>query len=149
MYKLLMLMSLVPLAAMANPTEQSVNQCDAKKHHEMKHQRAGDMPFYLRGIDLDEAQQAQVKALMEKRVQDRLTNKTAFHENKKAIYELTRAETLDEAALEKLVDEDLVLKKQSEMAQARFHHQVFNLLTEDQQTQLETKLAEFKKKHHH
>lgn len=147
MYKSLLLLSLIPVAVMANPAEHDVKQCDDKHHHKMKHKRSGDMPFYLRGIELDETQKAQIKALMEKRHTDRKADKADYWKNKQAIQQLTQAENLNEAELEKLVDASLEMKKQKAMEKARFHHEVFNLLSPEQQEQLKIKMAEFKKKH--
>ncbi len=149
MYKSLLLLSLVPIAVMANPVDTEVKQCDSKHHHQMKHKSAGDMPFYLRGIELDDAQKAQIKAMMEKRHDDHKAGKADYWKNKQAIAQLTQAETLNEAELEKLVDASLKMKKQAAMDKARFHHEVFNMLTPEQQEQLQTKMAEFKKKHAH
>jgi len=107
------------------------------------------MPFYLRGIELDDTQKAQIKAMMEKRHADRKAGKAEYWKNKQAIHQLTQTETLNEAELEKLVDTSLQMKKQAAMDKARFHHQVFNVLTPEQQQQLQDKMAEFKKKHAH
>lgn len=148
MKKLLILLCLAPLAAMANPTEHEGKQCDGH-HHQMKHKKAGDVPFYMRDLDLSDTQKAQIKAMMEKRHSDRKESKTDYWENKKAIHELTKAETLNEAELEKLVDQSLTMKKTAEMERARFHHEMYQLLTPEQQQQLDAKMAEFKKKHHH
>lgn len=149
MKKLLILLSLVPLAVIAAPSGDDAKQCDGDRHHHMKHKKSADVPFYLRDMDLSDTQKAQIKAMMEKRHDDRKGGKKAYWENKKAIMALTRAETLDEAELEKQVEASLVMKKQSAMARARFHHEVYNMLTDEQQAQLDTKLAEFRKKHHH
>lgn len=149
MYKSLLLLSLVPIAAMANPADHEVKQCDSKHHHQMKHKHSGDMPFYLRGIELDDTQKAQIKALMEKRHADRKVGKEDYWKNKQAIQQLTQAETLNEAELEKRVDTSLKMEKQAAMDKARFHHEVFNMLTPEQQEQLQAKMAEFKKKHAH
>jgi protein CpxP len=113
----------------------------------MKHKKAGDIPFYLRDIELNDTQKAQLKAMMEKRHADRKANKQAYWDNKKAIYELTRADNLNEAELEKLVDESMAMKKQSAMERARFHHQVYNLLTAEQQQLMEAKLQKMREKH--
>lgn len=147
MKKSLILMSLIPLTLLAGPAMAGDKDCDKKHGHHMKHKKAGDVPFYLRDIDLGDSQKAQLKAMMEQRHQNRESGKKAYWENKKAIMELTRAETLDEAALEQRIDQSLAMKKQSSMARARFHHQVYNLLTADQQQQLDAKIAKYKDKH--
>lgn len=150
MKKLMILLSLVPLAAIAGPSADDGKQCDGKRHHhQMKHKKSGDVPFYLRDLDLTDTQKAQIKAMMEKRHEDRKANKKAYWENKKAVMELTRAETLDEAELEKQVEASLAMKKASAMERARFHHEMYNLLTDEQQQQLDAKMAEFRKKHKH
>ncbi|WP_297812456.1 Spy/CpxP family protein refolding chaperone [uncultured Methylophaga sp.] len=147
MKKSLILMSLIPLTLLAGPAMAGDKDCDKKHGHHMKHKKAGDVPFYLRDIDLDDSQKAQLKAMMEQRHQNRESGKKAYWENKKAIMELTRAETLDEAALEQRIDQSLAMKKQSSMERARFHHEVYNLLTADQQQQLDAKIAKYKNKH--
>lgn len=150
MKKLMMLLCLVPLAAMADQSTDGSKQCDDKSHHyKMKHKKSGDVPFYLRDLDLTETQKAQIKGMMEKRHQDRKVNKKVYWENKKAVMELTQAETLDEAELEKQVEASLAMKKTSAMERARFHHQLYLLLTEEQQQQLDARMAAFGKKHKH
>lgn len=146
MKKLMMALCLMPLIAVAYAGDHEPKQCDEHKHH-MKHKKSGDMPFYLRDIDLTDSQQAQVKAMMEKRHVERKAGKAEYWETKKAIHQLTRAEKLDQAELEKLIDKSMTMKKQSAMARARFHHEVYNLLTSEQQQQLEAKLETWKKKH--
>lgn len=146
MKKLLIALCLLPLVSVAQAGDHDKKQCDGHKYH-MKHKKAGDVPFYLRDVDLNETQKAQIKAMMEERHAARKAHKQAYWDNKKAIYQLTRSETLDEAELEKRVDQSLVLKKQSAMANARFHHQIFNLLTAEQQTQMEAKLQKMREKH--
>lgn len=148
MRKLMMLLSLIPLAAIASPSDQDAKQCDGQHHH-MKHHQKGDVPFYLRDMDLSDTQTAQIKALMEKRHADRQAHKGEYWQNKQAIHDLTQAATLDEAELEKLVDKSMAMKKQAAMARARFHHDMFNLLTAEQQDKLQAKMAEFRKKHQH
>lgn len=146
MKKLMMALCLIPLMGTAHAAEHEPKQCDGHKHH-MKHKKAGDMPFYLRDIDLTETQQAQVKAMMEKRHADRKTGKGEYWQTKKAIHELTRAEDLNEVELEKLIDKSLAMKKEAALARARFHHEIYNLLTAEQQQQLEAKLEAWKQKH--
>ncbi|GEM_PF-2181054 len=146
MKKLMMALCLMPLIAVAHADEHEPKQCDGHQHH-MKHKKAGDVPFYLRDIELNDTQKAQLKAMMEKRHAQRKAAKSEYWQTKKAIYELTRAETLNEAELETLVDKSMAMKKQASMARARFHHEVYNLLTAEQQQQLDAKIEAFKKKH--
>lgn len=146
MKKLLIALCLLPLVSVAHAGDHDKKQCDGHKY-QMKHKKAGDVPFYLRDIDLNETQKSQIKALMEKRHADRKANKQAYWDNKKAIYALTRADNLNEAELEKLVDESMAMKKQSTMERARFHHQVYNLLTAEQQQLMEAKLQKMREKH--
>jgi periplasmic protein CpxP/Spy len=152
MKKLFFALCLLPLAAIAHPGDKGDKPGHCDKHgdkhgHQMKHKKAGDMPFYLRGIELTDAQKAQVKALMEKRHQDRQATKGEHKDIMKAIHELTRAETLNEAELERLIDKSLDMKKQAAMDKARFHHEIYQLLTEEQRQQLDEKMAAFKEKH--
>lgn len=146
MKKLMMVLCLMPMVATAYAADHEPKQCDGHKHH-MKHKKAGDIPFYLRDIELNDTQKVQLKAMMEKRHADRKADKQAYWDNKKAIYELTRADNLNEAELEKLVDESMAMKKQSAMERARFHHQVYNLLTAEQQQLMEAKLQKMRAKH--
>lgn len=148
MRKLLILLSLIPMAAVAMPSDDGAKQC-GDKHHHMKTKKSGDVPFYLRDMDLSDAQKAQLKTMMEKKHADKKADKTAYWENKKAIKQLTKAETLDEAALEQLVDKSLVMHKEHAMQRARFHHEMFQLLTPEQQQQLEQKIAKHKEKMAH
>lgn len=147
MKKSLILMSLIPLTLMAGTTMAGDKACDKKHGHHMKHKKAGDVPFYLRDIDLDDSQKAQLKAMMAQRHEKRESGKKAYWENKKAIMALTREATLDEAELEQRIDQSLAMKKQASMERARFHHEVYNLLTAEQKQALDAKMAKFKEKH--
>ena len=60
---------------------------------------------------------------------DHKAGKSTYWENKKAIHVLTHSETLNEAELEKRVDESLMMKKERAMEWARFHHEMFIMLT--------------------
>lgn len=148
MRKLLILLSMIPLAAVAMPSDDGAKQC-GNKHHHMKAKKSGDVPFYLRDMDLSDTQKSQLKAMMDKSDADKKADKAAYWENKKAIKDLTQAETLDEAALEQLVDKSLAMHKERAIKRAHFHHQMFNLLTPEQQQQLEQKMAKHKEKMTH
>ncbi len=148
MRKLLILLSMIPLAAVAMPSDDGAKQC-GNKHHHMKAKKSGDVPFYLRDMDLSDTQKSQLKAMMDKSDADKKADKAAYWENKKAIKDLTQAETLDEAALEQLVDKSLAMHKERAIERAHFHHQMFNLLTPEQQQQLEQKMAKHKEKMTH
>jgi Spy/CpxP family protein refolding chaperone len=145
MKKMMLLLALVPFAVMAHPPEQGDKACE--KGHHMKHHQKGDVPFYLRDLDLTDTQKAQIKALMEKRHADRKAGKAEYWETRKAIHQLVQADTLDEARLEQLVDESMAMKKQAAMQKARFHHEMYQLLTPEQQDKLKAKMEKFKQKH--
>jgi len=75
MRKLLILLSFIPLAAVAMPSEDGPKQC-GDKHHAMKHKKSADVPFYLRDMDLTETQKAQIKAMMIKKQAKPIIGKT-------------------------------------------------------------------------
>lgn len=150
MRKLMILLSLIPIAAMANPVEHAGQECgDKSHHHQMKHKKAGDIPFHLRDLDLTDTQTAQIKAMMEKRNADRQAQKGQSREIRKAIHDLTMSDNFNEAELESLIDQSMVLQKQRATERAKFHHDVFNVLTPEQQEQLKAKMAKFREKMRH
>lgn len=149
MKKLLILLSLMPIAAMANPSDRATHDCEHKSKDGVfkKHHKSVDKPFYLKGIELTDTQKAQIKALMEKRRTDFGADKKAAHANRQALSKLTMAETYDAAAAETLIDKQTQAYKKRSMAQAKFHHDVYQLLTTEQRDALKQKMEKFKQKH--
>ncbi len=149
MRKLFILLSLLPVAVMANPAGDGDRQCGDKHHQRMEHRHAGDKPFFMQDLNLTETQQAQLKAMMEQRREERKTHKGQGREIKKAIHELTLSDNFNEADLEALVEQSMAMHKQRAMDRAKFQHEMFSILTAEQREQLKVKMAEFGKKMRH
>ena len=149
MRKLLILMSLLPLTVMASPMDAGSHHCADKAHHEMQHRQADEIPAHLRELNLTEEQTAKIKTMMQSRRADYEAHKGQGRAIKKAIHELTMSDNYSETELEKLVDQSLVLHKQHMMERARFHHELFSVLTVEQQQQLKANMAKYKQNRQH
>lgn len=152
MKKLLLLISMMPLAAMAGPMtdkSQSDRECDGKRHyHGMKSGQHAAGERWLKGLDLSEAQQAQLKDMMAQQREARQTRGGEMWRSQRAMHELARAEKLDEAELARLADKAAEAHRQGVVERVRFQHELYSLLTPEQREQLAARVSEGRKGKH-
>jgi protein CpxP len=106
------------------------------------HMRGGAAAFLnLRGLDLTEAQQTQVRSILE-------SHKAAFDEVRtkardahRAFAEATRAESIDEAAIRARSAEVAAAMADQAVLQAKVRGEVLNILTAEQKQKLEQQRA--------
>jgi len=97
------------------------------------------LDFFSDVLNLSDAQQAQIKQIMES---NRPTVEPLFHQemqNKKAMMQLIMSGNFDEAKAEALAKESATVHAQIEVAHARSLAQAYQVLTAEQKT----KLSEF------
>ena len=96
-------------------------------------------------LDLTEAQQEQIRAIHE---QERAGNNEAMqqmHDGREEMRKLLEGETFDEAAIRQLATSQASLKTEMLVSRARVKHQVFQLLSPEQQ-ELARKIQPFMQK---
>ena len=106
--------------------------CD--RHHAGKAGHHGKHGFHekLKELNLTEAQQAQVKDIMEKQKPQREARWKEMRESHKALREASRGENYDAAKVRELANKQAQLKAEMTVQRIETMHQVYALLTPEQ-----------------
>lgn len=140
----------VVLAQTANanpPTEQQQakdnhrggnGMCDGRAYGEHHGQRGNMMgregsPMF-NGIKLTEQQRTQMRDLMRQHHQDRDNGK--FRQHRESMHKLVTADKFDEAAVRAQIQDMDKQSTERQVEMAKIHHQMYQLLTPEQKTQL-------------
>jgi Spy/CpxP family protein refolding chaperone len=102
--------------------------------------KKGEMKGPLSQLDLTEAQQAKIKAIMEAKHGDRKAERTQ-HQAERAqmdqqIQALTNARTLNSAAVNRLADQQAAKEKQRFIERVQTQHAIAQVLTAEQRAEL-------------
>lgn len=149
MRKLLLSLAVIPsmlvaLPSMANDHTKDADKagCEAKKHHHKSAHR--DKLF--EELNLTEAQTAEIKALKKAYWQENRETMKSGWQARKEMMQLTYAESVDQAKLDKLIAESSDAYANGLADKAKLNSDIFSVLTPEQQQQLHQKMAEFKAK---
>lgn len=146
----LVMMSVIPALFLAAPVmADKHNGCDkGGKHGEMakKYKRGDGLPPMLRGIELTDAQKAEIKSLVEAQRADKKDRMETHWQTHKQLAKLSFADELDQAKLDALVADAAEAHVQRLTDKANLNNAIFNVLTAEQQQQLVQKMAEFEQK---
>ena len=106
--------------------------CD--RHHAGKAGHGGKHDFQarLKELNLTEAQQAQVKDIMEKQKPQREARWKDLRESHKALHEAARSENYDAAKVRDLANKQAQLKAEATVQRIETMRQVYALLTPEQ-----------------
>ncbi|KAA9129851.1 periplasmic heavy metal sensor [Marinihelvus fidelis] len=96
----------------------------------------------VKSLDLDDSQEAAIKAIFESSKADLEANKLAAKDNRKALHELLMADTLDEGALATLARAEGELVAERIVIAATTASQVKANLSSDQPAELEANIDE-------
>lgn len=150
MRKILIPLALLPALALATPLlahdhaeAGEKGSCEHKKHYS----KSGYSHKMLDDLNLTDAQQTEIKALKKAYWQTNRDTMKAGWQARKAMMQLSYAESVDQAKLDSLIAEssDLYAIKLAE--KAALNNAVFNVLTAEQQQQLQQKMAAHRAKH--
>jgi periplasmic protein CpxP/Spy len=112
----------------AREHDRAAGQGEASRHHGGMHR------MWLRGLDLTEAQQTQIRQLFERRRQDKQRPSEEQREAHKAqMLALITAPQFDEIQAEQLISERQQAHKARAMAQLQLQQEIYQLLTQKQQ----------------
>ena len=140
----------------ATPTTSSI-----QKHHKagMKNgmHKGGMHKDGMRGaiaqLDLTATQQAQIKAIMQEKYNDRKNDRSKYQAERaqmqQQIQTLTNAKTLDTAAVNRLADQQAAKTKQRFIERVQTEHAISQVLTPEQRQKMAQLKSERKAKGHH
>ncbi|HET8808496.1 MAG TPA: Spy/CpxP family protein refolding chaperone [Methylophaga sp.] len=150
MRKILIPLALLPLLAVTGPLlahdhvkEGEKTTCEHKKHY----QKSGHSHKLLGELNLTDAQQTQIKDLKKAYWQDNRDAMKAGWQMRKEMMQLSYAESVDQAKLDNLIAESSEAYADKLANKAALNSAVFNVLTAEQQQQLQQKMAAYQAKH--
>ncbi|QWF70457.1 Spy/CpxP family protein refolding chaperone [Methylomonas paludis] len=145
MRKIMLILSLAPLAALANPVDVNCGQFPDHPPGHHGHGGFGDqLPPYLEKIDLSSAQKTEIKNLLESRKAEFAAK---FGQDKSAIQELHKLSFSNEYSTEKakaLIEKATVSHQEKVLQKAELDNTIYKLLTSEQQQKLQAEIANFK-----
>jgi len=146
MRKILMPLALLPLLAVTGPLlahdhvkDGEKTECEHKKHYK----KSGYHQKMLDDLNLTDAQQTQIKDLKNTYWQDNRDAMKAGWQSRKEMQQLSYAESVDQAKLDRLIAESSAAYADKMAEKAALNSAVFNVLTTEQQQQLQQKMAEY------
>ena len=147
----LTIQKMIAVTAMAMALPMSVyashhDEGDSKPHSEMRHHHKHGGMGMLKQLDLTEAQQAQVKQIMEKQKADMKTamrDRRAHREEMKSIVE---QDTFDAAKAERLIAQQQHEERATKLAMLRTQHEIYKILTPEQREKAKVIRTEWKQK---
>lgn len=124
----------------------SHDAADKKPHSEMRHHhRHGDMAM-LKKLDLTDAQQAQVKQIMQKQkanMKDAMGERRAQREE---IRLLVEQDTFDSAKAERLISQQQDKERAAKLEMLKTRHEIYKVLTPEQREKAKVIRAEHREK---
>jgi protein CpxP len=104
---------------------------DRQDRMEMKHEKRMDVMADV--LDLSETQQDQIRAIHEKERTEKEATMQQMREDHEQMRVLLDSDTFNEAAIGSLANKQATLKAEMFVSQAKVKHEVFQLLTAEQQ----------------
>lgn len=132
----------IPISAHAGHHEERGSKPHAEMHHHYKHGGMG----MLKQLDLTEAQQAQVKQIMDRQrteMKAALSDRRAHREEMKSIVE---QDTFDAAKAERLIAQQQEQERATKLSMLRTQHEIYKVLTPEQREKARVIRAEWKEK---
>ncbi|WP_052074643.1 Spy/CpxP family protein refolding chaperone [Shewanella mangrovi] len=114
--------------------------CGGKMGPMMKHgimgNRGGMMPMMMHGLDLTDAQRADVHKLLKAQHESMQAQRKAHMD---AMQALLTAKTFDEAKAKQLLAQKQQQREQHQLARLKMQQQIYNLLTDEQKAKLKAR----------
>jgi len=106
--------------------------CDDRQGRmEMKHDKRLELMAEV--LDLSEAQQKQIKDIIDLEHTEMGSNREKIHESREQMRTLLESDSFDEAAVRSLAESEAKLKAEVFVARAKVKNQIYQLLTTEQQ----------------
>ncbi|MEQ9108480.1 MAG: periplasmic heavy metal sensor [Limnobacter sp.] len=132
----------IPMSAYAGHHEEG----GEKQHSEMRHhQKHGGMGM-LKQLDLTQAQQAQVKQIMQKQRSDMKTAMSDRRAHREEMKSLVENDTFDAAKAERLIAEQQDQERAMKMSMLRTQHEIYKVLTPEQREKAKVIRAQWREK---
>ena len=142
----LMALSLIPAFFLAVPAMADKHKScgEGEKYGEMKkkHKDHDGIPPMLQGVDLTEAQKSEIKELVEAQQTDKRNDMKSHWELRKQLNQLAFNDRLDQNKLEAIINEATESHADRLAKKAKLNNAIFNVLTAEQNQQLQHKMAE-------
>lgn len=145
MRKYLIPLALLPALALATPLLAHDHDKDGEKgtcEHKNHHKKSGYSHKMMDDLNLSDDQKAQIKDLKKAYWQENREAMKAGWQSRKAMMQLSYAESVDQAKLDSLIAESTNAYATKLAEKAELNSAVFNVLTVEQQQQLQQKMAE-------
>lgn len=145
MHKLLLILSLLPAIALANPPiddEPSCKDMPFFKHHSPENGEEEPLPRFLHRLDLSETQKTQIKSLFKAQ---RAEIDAKLNEAKsigKEIHQLSFSSDYSNVKVQALLDKAAISHKAIALQKSRLDNALFKLLTDEQQKQLQSRFED-------
>ncbi|MEX9912183.1 Spy/CpxP family protein refolding chaperone [Providencia huaxiensis] len=134
------------LQMQSEPTTPSGNAVVPFQHHELFSSEERASTFMFNGITLNEKQRQQLRDLMATQRHYHVDN-TALVKEREALHKLIIADSFDDKAVREELENRMQKELEQRVEMARIHHELYQLLTPEQKTELERihqhKMAEF------
>lgn len=123
-------LGLLPISAQAAQPA----MCDPYTYH------AGSqtIPAHYKALGLSADQQEKLRAIAAAHQEVMHQNIQRLHDNKKSEVALIESPSFDEAKAQRLVDAESKIMAENHLATLRFRHEIYQILTPEQRTRLET-----------
>ena len=123
-----------------------------QKHHK-EGMNKGGMSGSMAQLDLTAEQQAKIKAIMQEKYSDRKNERTKYQAERAQMQQqmqaLTNANTLDNAAINRLADQQAAKTKQRFIEHVQMQHAISQVLTAEQRQKMAQLKSERQAKGHH
>ncbi len=148
MRKFFLVLSFLPLAAMAKPPEPCEPPCDPGRPpmHRMKEGKGGRMPPFLRNIDLTDEQQSEIRKLLKGRNIDLRAMLGEEKKAKAALIDLSFSNDFTDAKSMELIEKSLEGHRKTAFQKSKIDNAIFKLLTPEQQEKVKSELTKYRHK---
>ncbi|WP_166267064.1 Spy/CpxP family protein refolding chaperone [Providencia sp. M-27] len=106
------------------------------QHHELSSSEERASTFMFNGITLNEKQRQQLRDLMATQRHYHVDN-TALVKEREALHKLIIADSFDDKAVREELEKRMQKELEQRVEMARIHHELYQLLTPEQKTELE------------
>ncbi|OQW74636.1 MAG: hypothetical protein BVN35_09745 [Proteobacteria bacterium ST_bin11] len=144
MKKLVLVLGLLPLTAMAQPPNGEHHGGGKPPMHMFSEANVEQqLPRFLNKLDLSEKQEADIKKLMKTRFGDGHARFKEDHALRAELHALSFSADYEEETTKALLEKSTVMHQQMALEKSKLDHDIFMLLTAEQQQKLKAEIGKF------